>query len=141
MGPPPGMNIPPPSVPPPNFSAPPPASDDFDPTGEDQFDYYGGGYEPTQESQWVAPPSTYLGSGDNPDAPPGDADTKISVTHGSVTEEEHPGSHLEGTGDAGDHEVGLEIVTEKGIDEIGIVVSIKIVVSTKIVNVIVVAIA
>merc|ERR1711874_570449 len=108
MGPPPGMNIPPPSVPPPNFSAPPPASDDFDPTGEDQFDYYGGGYEPTQESQWVAPPSTYLGSGDNPDAPPGDAA----------------------------HEVGLEIVTEKGIDEIGIVVSIKIVVSTKIVNVI-----
>jgi len=71
--PPPGMNVPPPSVPPPNFSAPPPGSDDFDPTGEDQFDYYGGGYEPTQESQWVAPPSTYLGSGDNPDAPPGDA--------------------------------------------------------------------
>jgi len=71
--PPPGMNVPPPSVPPPNFSAPPPASDDFDPFAEDQYDNYAGGYEPTQESQWVAPPSTYLGGGDNPDAPPGDA--------------------------------------------------------------------
>jgi len=70
--PPPGMNVPPPSVPPPNFSAPPPGSDaDFDPIAEDQYDY---GYEPTQESQWVAPPSSYLGGGANPnsDAPPGD---------------------------------------------------------------------
>ena len=33
-----------------------------------------GGYEPTQESQWVAPPSTYLGDRPtNSDAPPGDA--------------------------------------------------------------------
>merc|ERR1712156_866060 len=72
--PPPGMNVPPPSIPPPNFSAPPPGSDpDFDPFAEDHFDNYAGGYEPTQESQWVAPPSTYLaGGGDNPDAPPGD---------------------------------------------------------------------
>lgn len=74
--PPPGMNVPPPTVPPgppPNFSGPPPGADDFDPFAEDQYDNYAGGYEPTQESQWVAPPSTYLGGGDNPDAPPGDA--------------------------------------------------------------------
>jgi len=72
--PPPGMNVPPPSIPPPNFSAPPPSSgEDFDPAAEDQYDYYGGGYEPTQESQWVAPPSTYVGgSHPNSDAPPGD---------------------------------------------------------------------
>jgi len=64
------------SGPPPNFSGPPPpaGSEDFDPVAEDSYDYYGGGYEPTQESQWVAPPSTYLGAGSsNPDAPPGDA--------------------------------------------------------------------
>jgi hypothetical protein len=71
--PPPGMNIPPPNVPPPNFAAPPPA-EEFD-SHEDNFDFYGGGYEPTQESQWVAPPSAYVGGGPPPnsDAPPGDA--------------------------------------------------------------------
>jgi len=70
--PPPGMSVPPPSMPP-NFNAPPPAGEDFD-AAEDQYDYYGG-YEPTQESQWVAPPSTYGGDGPPPnsDAPPGDA--------------------------------------------------------------------
>jgi len=66
--------------------------------------------------------------------------TKISVTHGSVTEEEPPGSHLEGTGDADGHEVGPEIATEKGIDEIGNVPNVLNVVLTKIVNEIVVAI-
>ena len=67
-----GLNT---ALPPPNFSGPPPpaGSDDFDPVAEDSYDYYGGGYEPTQESQWVAPPSTYLGGSSNPDAPPGDA--------------------------------------------------------------------
>lgn len=71
--PPPGMNVPPPNVNvPPNFNAPPPTGEDFD-AAEDNYDYYGG-YEPTQESQWVAPPSTYGGDGPPPsgDAPPGD---------------------------------------------------------------------
>ena len=70
--PPPGMNVPPPGIPP-NFNAPPPSGEDFDAT-EESYDYYGG-YEPTQESQWVAPPSTYGGDGPPPnsDAPPGDA--------------------------------------------------------------------
>jgi len=81
-GPPPNFSGPPPPIaglntalPPPNFSGPPPpaGSEDFDPVAEDSYDYYGGGYEPTQESQWVAPPSTYLGGSSNPDAPPGDA--------------------------------------------------------------------
>ena len=69
--PPPGMSLPPPGLPPPNF--PPPSVDDFDPHKEEN--YYGGGYEPTQESQWVAPPSSYVGGGPPPnsDAPPGDA--------------------------------------------------------------------
>jgi len=79
--PPPPFGAPPPiaglntALPPPNFSGPPPpaGSEDFDPVAEDSYDYYGGGYEPTQESQWVAPPSTYLGGSSNPDAPPGDA--------------------------------------------------------------------
>ena len=57
---------------------------------------YAGGYEPTQESQWVAPPSTYVGGGPHPssDAPPGDAayddrrdpwerNGRRSVTHSS----------------------------------------------------------
>ena len=67
-----GLNT---ALPPPNYSGPPPpaGSEDFDPVAEDSYDYYGGGYEPTQESQWVAPPSTYLGGSSNPDAPPGDA--------------------------------------------------------------------
>ena len=71
--PPPGMNVPPPNISvPPNFNAPPPAGEDFD-AAEDNYDYYGG-YEPTQESQWVAPPSAYGGDGPPPsgDAPPGD---------------------------------------------------------------------
>jgi len=81
-GPPPNFSGPPPPIaglntalPPPNFSGPPPpaGAEDFDPVAEDSYDYYGGGYEPTQESQWVAPPSTYLGGSSNPDAPPGDA--------------------------------------------------------------------
>ena len=70
--PPPGMNVPPPtSIPPPNFQNPPPFTDEnFDAFEEN----YEGGYEPTQESQWVAPPSTYVGDRPpNSDAPPGDA--------------------------------------------------------------------
>lgn len=69
--PPPGMNVPPPSLPP-NFSAPPPG-DDFESHDDNYGDYYGG-YEPTQDSQWVAPPSSYQGGGHpNSDAPPGDS--------------------------------------------------------------------
>lgn len=71
------FSVPPPglphhSVPPPNFSAPPPTSEDFEAPPEEQYDYYGG-YEPTQESQWVAPPSSYSvpNSGD---APPGETE-------------------------------------------------------------------
>lgn len=70
--PPPGMNIPPPTIPPPNFNAPPPVGDDFDAMADNYDDHYG--YEPTAESQWTAPPSTY--GGDRPinnDAPPGES--------------------------------------------------------------------
>lgn len=70
--PPPGMNVPPPSLPSHNFSAPPPTSDEFNAFEDENI--YEGGYEPTQESQWVAPPSAYLGDRPaNADAPPGDA--------------------------------------------------------------------
>ena len=69
--PPPGMNVPPPNMPT-NFSGPPP-SDDFD-AMEENFDNFEGGYEPTQEHQWLAPPSAYMGDRPaNSDAPPGDA--------------------------------------------------------------------
>jgi len=73
--------------------------------------------------------------------------TKINVILGSETEEELPGNPREGTEDEDGHVVGPVIATEKGIDEIEIVVLTKKgivvltkkgnVVSIKIVNVIV----
>jgi len=68
--------------------------------------------------------------------------TKTSVTPGSVTGEEVPGRNPKGIGDGDGQEVGPAIAIEKGIDEIGNVVSKKIgnVVSTKIGNEIVDAI-
>merc|ERR1711923_662558 len=64
---------------------------------------------------------------------------KINVILGSETEEELPGNPREGTEDEDGHVVGPVIATEKGIDEIEIVVLTKkgIVASIKIVNVIV----
>ena len=78
------LGIPPPGIPPPNiapnmqlpppgFNVPPPhatasaADFDFGHNMEGSYDdYYGGGYEPTQESQWQVAPSFH---GD-PHAPP-----------------------------------------------------------------------
>ena len=59
---PPSMNVPPPGMgsistsgPPPNV---PPSGDyDFSHNEDNYEDYYGGGYEPTQESQWQVPPT------------------------------------------------------------------------------------
>merc|ERR1719430_2114470 len=80
---PPPMNVPPPglpsmNVPPPGMGAPPPnvaPSGDFDFSHNDENyeDYYGGGYEPTQESQWQVPPAYQDQTPPpNSDAPPGD---------------------------------------------------------------------
>lgn len=80
---PPPMNVPPPglpsmNVPPPGMGAPPPnvaPSGDFDFSHNDENyeDYYGGGYEPTQESQWQIPPAYQDQTPPpNSDAPPGD---------------------------------------------------------------------
>ena len=61
------MNVPPPglpsmNVPPPGMGAPPPnvppsGDYDFSHNDDNYEDYYGGGYEPTQESQWQVPPA------------------------------------------------------------------------------------
>ena len=60
---PPSMNVPPPGMghvpatgPPPNI-IPPSGDFDFSHNDDNYEDYYGGGYEPTQESQWQVPPS------------------------------------------------------------------------------------
>ena len=72
--PPPGFDGPPP--PPHHHGPPPPGPGDFppdDPFGHGhEYDRYYGGYEPTMESQWAAPPSADRGGPPPADAPPGD---------------------------------------------------------------------
>ena len=78
-GPPPGM--PPPTIPPPGFQHPHPPPEAFDYGEQHQhqpdYEFYGSGYEPTQESQWSVPPPGFDGpppqQPQHSDAPPGDA--------------------------------------------------------------------
>lgn len=87
--PPPGLlptptNVPPPTMRPEFQAPPPPHAAAFDGSTHEDYEFYG--YEPTQESQWVAPPSTYEGGGPPPnsDAPPGD--TSYDDKRGDVWE-------------------------------------------------------
>lgn len=85
--PPPGIGppgVPPPGIPPTIVSGPPPGfqppPDEFpadDPFGQGpDYDFYSGGYEPTAENQWQAPPpgaSSQQWSASDGDGPPGES--------------------------------------------------------------------